>query len=514
MTVQSKIWCITLCILCVFTYGNAHPDVNSFKNLTLPQLDSMMHEQDLSKIEDQKQTLELYKSALIQKHSDSIAIFKEIALLNANLNNSHDAYIYAQKYIDNTLDYSIINDGAFQKVDSSLEIKQLKARYQPHIDWLDIFYFGIALIGFFLAIILNFTKQSDRIANALISSFIFIHSIFILEFALYATNLQLLVPNTYFMAGSTALLYGPLLYLYFKRVTEGYSLKPIDLINFLPNLLLIVFLIPIYTASTDDKIRMLLGLELPFKMFGRVVFVLKILSLSAYGFLIGRLHFKKTIDEIKSGQNNVGYWKRNIYFIHSAYILSYVIYGLTISGIFGHGSEIIYNMQVVAMSFMVLYVAFMAYVQPEMFSNKISSDSIRQNLFMPKYQNSGLTDTLSEELKDNLVRLFTEDKIYKDSTLNLESLSEKLNTTRHNASQVINEHFGVNFFELINKFRINEVISIFNEDVHGNLHIIDVAYEVGYNNKVTFNKAFKKETSLTPSQFIELNRKQNPVNLG
>ncbi|MCB0435557.1 MAG: hypothetical protein KDD08_05795, partial [Mangrovimonas sp.] len=72
MTVQSKIWCITLCILCVFTYGNAHPDVNSFKNLTLPQLDSMMHEQDLSKIEDQKQTLELYKSALIQKHSDSI----------------------------------------------------------------------------------------------------------------------------------------------------------------------------------------------------------------------------------------------------------------------------------------------------------------------------------------------------------------------------------------------------------------------------------------------------------
>jgi len=242
--------------------------------------------------------------------------------------------------------------------------------------------------------------------------------------------------------------------------------------------------------------------------------VLKILSLSAYGFLIGRLHFKKTIDEIKSGQNNVGYWKRNIYFIHSAYILSYVIYGLTISGIFGHGSEIIYNMQVVAMSFMVLYVAFMAYVQPEVFSNKISSDSIRQNLFMPKYQNSGLTDTLSEELKDNLVRLFTEDKIYKDSTLNLESLSEKLNTTRHNASQVINEHFGVNFFELINKFRINEVISIFNEDVHGNLHIIDVAYEVGYNNKVTFNKAFKKETSLTPSQFIELNRKQNPVNLG
>ena len=47
------------------------------------------------------------------------------------------------------------------------------------------------------------------------------------------------------------------------------------------------------------------------------------------------------------------------------------------------------------------------------------------------------------------------------------------------------------------------------EDIHGNLNIIDVAYEIGYNNKVTFNKAFKKETSLTPSEFINSRFKQN-----
>ncbi|WP_291869465.1 AraC family transcriptional regulator [Maribacter sp.] len=34
-----------------------------------------------------------------------------------------------------------------------------------------------------------------------------------------------------------------------------------------------------------------------------------------------------------------------------------------------------------------------------------------------------------------------------------------------------------------------------------NMNIIDIAYEVGYNNKVTFNKAFKKDTLLTPSQY-------------
>jgi AraC-like DNA-binding protein len=60
----------------------------------------------------------------------------------------------------------------------------------------------------------------------------------------------------------------------------------------------------------------------------------------------------------------------------------------------------------------------------------------------------------------------------------------------------------MNFFELINKFRIEEAINLLLEDENGNLNIIDIAYEVGYNNKVTFNKAFKKNTSLTPTEFI------------
>lgn len=512
MTVRPKIWCILLCILGTFINVYANPDVNSFKNLSLPQLDSLMFEQNQSAIEGQMETLELYKSALEHKHSDSVAIFKKIALLNANLNNSHEAFVYAQKYIDITLDYSIVNDGAFSNVNKSEEIQQLKEKYQPHLGWLQIFYLGIALIGFFVTIVLNFTKGADRVANALISGFIFVHSLFIFEFGLYATNLQLLVPHTYFMAASTALLYGPLLYLYFKKVTEGYQLKKVDLLHFLPNILLILFLIPVYSTSAEDKIRMLLGLESSFRIYGKTIFLLKILSLTGYGFMIGRSHFKRIMEEIRSSQQSIGYWKRNIYIIHSAYILSYIIYGLTISGLIGNGSEVVYNLQVVAMSLMVVYVAFMAYVQPEVFSNALPSESVRQSLLIPKYQNSGLTDAFSEELKRNLVRLFEEDKVYRDSSLNLELLSEKLNTTRHNTSQVINEHFGMNFFELINKFRINEVIDIFNEDTHGNLHIIDVAYEVGYNNKVTFNKAFKKETTLTPSQFIELNRKRQAVN--
>ena len=79
-----------------------------------------------------------------------------------------------------------------------------------------------------------------------------------------------------------------------------------------------------------------------------------------------------------------------------------------------------------------------------------------------------------------------------------------MNTTRHNASQVINEHFEVSFHELINTYRIQEAKKILDNDFKKNLNIIDVAYEVGYNNKVTFNKAFKKDTQLTPSEYQKL----------
>jgi len=42
------------------------------------------------------------------------------------------------------------------------------------------------------------------------------------------------------------------------------------------------------------------------------------------------------------------------------------------------------------------------------------------------------------------------------------------------------------------KFRIEEAMNLLLEDKNGNLNIIDIAHEVGYNHKVTFNKAFKK----------------------
>jgi len=67
---------------------------------------------------------------------------------------------------------------------------------------------------------------------------------------------------------------------------------------------------------------------------------------------------------------------------------------------------------------------------------------------------------------------------------------------------LINEHFNMTFHQFVNSYRIKEAQELLKSEEERN--IIDIAYEVGYNNKVSFNKAFKKNTDLTPSQYLDL----------
>jgi len=477
-----------------FSLSSISPD------FTLSQIDSLMVDQDSILAEDNKKALIVYERALEQNHSDSINIFKKIAIINAELKHPNLAYIFTEKYINYTYDFSILNDGSYRAIKTTSEFKGLQDKYQFKINFLAFLYFYIALIGFYFAIVFNFTKKTDTITKLLISTFVAIHSLFILEFVLYYSNIQYKFPHTFFMTAGAALLFGPLLYLYFKKVTLNYELKKIDLLHFLPTLILIVFLIPIYTLGSSEKMKIMLGISEDYEIYSYVVFFSKLLSLIIYGVFIGKVFHMKHKENNQNSNKLILRWKRNIYRLHIVFVVTYLIYGISISGVFGQFPSFIYHSQVVAMCIMIVYVAYMSYVQPDVFSNNFVS--LKDSLFS-KYERSGLTESLSNELKENLIKLLVEDKVYKENNLSLEKLSEKLNTTRHNTSQIINEHFEMNFFELINTFRIKEVINILKNNIYGSLHIIDIAYEVGYNNKVTFNKAFKKETSLTPSQFIE-----------
>ena len=467
---------------------------------------------DSVRVKSLETILKGYKEDLNHKPSDSLEIFKNIGLISAELKRPKEALEYTQKYIKNTADISILEKDSYNQIRNTKEFALLKQSYLPKINALTFIYFCIVVIGLFFAFIINFKKDSDKVSCLLIAGFVAIHSIFILDFAFYNSHLSYLYPHTFLISTSVALLYGPLLYFYFKRINQQYKFKLLDVLHLLPFVLALFVLVPFYMQSAEEKLKFMFDLSpvysrRDFFIYG---FLLKLSSYMFYGFLIGRVYINKENKLTTNGDHTIFKWKRNIYYIHILYVIFYMFYGISVGQIFKFDSDILSHTQVLAMSLMVLYVAQMAYLNPKVFDYK--SFMLGDGFGITKYLKSGLTPSLSEELKEELITLFTVDKIYRESDINLESLSDRLNTTRHNTSQIINEHFDMNFFELINKFRIDEAINLLIEDKNGNLNIIDIAYEVGYNNKVTFNKAFKKSTSLTPTQYIDSIKNGNPVN--
>ncbi len=445
-----------------------------------------------------EQAIDAYTNLVETNQTPSAQLFKKLALSHAAQLQAEKSTQYIEESLLTTFNANILMDSGFDSIRNTPSFVALEEKYTPNFTVWSFMYLYVALIGFYVAIILHFKKKIDPVAKTLISGFIFIHSFFILHICLNITNYQYEFPHSYLMSTAFSFSYGPLLYFYFKRITQQYTLKKKDLLHLLPTVALLVYLLPIYILSGDGKLTLMLdrvtgGLNPGDATYMSLIVVLKFASLVIYGYLIHKLYQNAKLHKDLSTVNKR--WQRNIFFIHAAYIATYGLYGVLISNHIASG--FFYHLPIATMSLMVLFLGFSASVQPSVFSGLYSFEN---HLFF-KYEKSGLTKSLSQELRENLKHLFDDEKIYKQNDISLESLAEKLNTTRHNASQVINEQFGMNFHELVNRYRIEEAKYILEQDIKKSLNIIDVAYEVGFNNKVTFNKAFKKDTQLTPSQF-------------
>ncbi len=448
--------------------------------------------------ESAKSLIKWHEKALIKGVDFSNKDLKNIAISYAYLNNTSKASEYLDKYIKNSYDINVINISVFENISESKEFKSVLKKYKPTLNGWILFFFSTGLIGIFIAIVLNLRKKGDIIANILISLFVLLHSFFTIHLSLFLSNYSFNFPHSLYITASFSFLYGPLLYFYFKRIAGKYQFKLIDVLHLIPSVALFFYFLPIYLLPTEEKLSILFNRYETTYFIIIFVVVVKSISLITYGYLIFNI-YRSCLYVKPKYQMEILSWKRNITILNSIYVVSYIIYGIAIiNKIF---VDVLIYPQIVSMSIIVLYVGYTAYVQPKVFSKKYLFSGL-----ILKYQKSGLTESFSNDLKEQLLHLFNEEKIYKKNNINLDILSQKLDTTRHNLSQVINEHFDVNFFNLINKYRIQEARDIFKRDSNNNLNIIDVAYDVGFNNKVTFNKAFKEQTELTPSQYIkELN---------
>lgn len=116
-----------------------------------------------------------------------------------------------------------------------------------------------------------------------------------------------------------------------------------------------------------------------------------------------------------------------------------------------------------------------------------------------KYVNSGLSAGYSKALSEKLYLLMKSKELYKRSDVSLSMLASELSISRHHMSEVINSNYEENFYDFINRFRIEEATKLLSSST--DLNIEEIGLKVGYNNKVSFYNAFKKNIKCTPTQY-------------
>ncbi|WCT13040.1 helix-turn-helix domain-containing protein [Mucilaginibacter jinjuensis] len=131
------------------------------------------------------------------------------------------------------------------------------------------------------------------------------------------------------------------------------------------------------------------------------------------------------------------------------------------------------------------------------------SQVIEEFQHQPKQIKPRMDDKLSHRLKLRLEHLMVHDKLYLDSELNLPQLAQSMEVSVHDLSYLLNDSVGMNFFQFINAYRVKEAKLLMLSDQHKHLNILGIAYSAGFSSKTTFNTAFKKQTGLSPSQFMK-----------
>lgn len=99
--------------------------------------------------------------------------------------------------------------------------------------------------------------------------------------------------------------------------------------------------------------------------------------------------------------------------------------------------------------------------------------------------------------------LMNAQKPYLNPELNLSMLAELLEMKPKKVSLKINQNFSKNFYDLINFYRVEEFQERVKSNNNQKLSLLGLAYDCGFNSKSTFNSVFKKQTRLTPTQYIK-----------
>lgn len=117
-------------------------------------------------------------------------------------------------------------------------------------------------------------------------------------------------------------------------------------------------------------------------------------------------------------------------------------------------------------------------------------------------QDLGSRDSVAPVLLRRLDHLITVERIYRQEGLTISALAAKLDLQEHRLRQVINEGLGHrNFNAFLNRYRIAEAKAALSDPSQREVPVLTIAMDAGFQSIGPFNRAFKADTGITPTEF-------------
>jgi AraC-like DNA-binding protein len=291
------------------------------------------------------------------------------------------------------------------------------------------------------------------------------------------------------------LFFGPLVYCHFITLIEGKYKRDLQtMLLFLPGALAVIFFIPFSMLPPQEKLA-LIGLgnitSEPFRFVYRVI-TRAVTPWLVFCILLFIVQASRALST-----------KSLKLMLRKKLLLAYCILWIVIASA-GYmmviaGQSLMIRIMIIVANFMLVLFYFIEKKHENIFLliQKDSSET-RYKKSMIKNMN---TDAVIARVKE----LMEMEYLYLDENLSLQSLSSTLGITTHQLSEILNVKLNKTFRSYINTYRIMAAkrMLLENEDIS----ILQAALSCGFNSKNTFNIAFHTQEGMTPTEFIEKNRK-------
>lgn len=145
------------------------------------------------------------------------------------------------------------------------------------------------------------------------------------------------------------------------------------------------------------------------------------------------------------------------------------------------------------------YVSFVLLVS--LFVLGLKESKIKIEDVQPQESLKALDDERLNAYLKKITQVIDDRKIHLETNINVERFSAAAGVPPRALSAILNQYLGANFFEFINKHRVEAAKEMLLNPVYKDKQIIDIQLECGFNSKSAFNRFFKKFEGSSPSEY-------------